>query len=57
MSLVTTTGSTTTPGATTTTTVQPPAGGFDRAGYFLQWGIYGRAYFPRDLVTPRPRTG
>jgi chitinase len=47
----TTTGPTTTTQSTTTTTVPPPPGGFNRVGYFVQWGIYGRAYFPRNLVT------
>jgi chitinase len=41
---------TTTIGAPPTTS-PPPAAGFNRVGYFVQWGIYGRAYFPRNLVT------
>jgi chitinase len=53
-----TTTTTTTPSSAPTTTIgspptasPPPPASFNRVGYFVQWGIYGRAYFPRNLVT------
>lgn len=28
-----------------------PAGKYRKVGYFVQWGIYGRAFFPKDVET------
>ncbi|AGL15448.1 glycosyl hydrolase family 18 protein [Actinoplanes sp. N902-109] len=48
----TTTPPTTTPPTTTPPTTTPPgAGGKNVVGYFAEWGVYGRNYHVKNLVT------
>jgi chitinase len=42
---------TTPPPTTPPPTTQPPPGGTRILGYFVEWGIYGRNYQPKNLVT------
>ncbi|WP_436497517.1 glycosyl hydrolase family 18 protein [Actinokineospora sp. HUAS TT18] len=50
-STTTTTTTTTPPTSTTTTTTTPPPPGSKVIGYFAQWGVYGRNYHVKNIVT------